>query len=79
MALQWKITKNGKNKGVRMTKKRFRLWVNEDGEENIFDNYNQFKTVDLCMPCGKQVTDMLNELEREKEYWRDKALHKELI
>ncbi len=52
---------------------------NEDGEENISDNYNQFKTVDLCSECGEQVTDILNELEREKEYWRDKALHKELI
>ena len=62
-----------------MTKKRFKHWFNEDGEDNISDNYNQFKTVDLCMPCGEQLTDMLNELEREKEYWKDKALHKELI
>ena len=49
-----------------MTEKRFKHWFNEDGEDNISDNYNQFKTVDLCMPCGEQITDMLNELEREK-------------
>lgn len=62
-----------------MTAKRFKYWIDEDGEDYIDDRYNQFKQVDLCMPCGKQVCDMLNELEKEKEYWRDKALHKELV
>ena len=62
-----------------MTEKRFKLLFNEDMEEYISDRNNQFEDVDLCMQCGEQVTDMLNELEREKEYWRDKALHKELI
>ena len=62
-----------------MTEKRFKLLFNEDMEEYISDRNNQFEDVDLCMQCGKQVTNMLNELEREKEYWRDKALHKELI
>lgn len=62
-----------------MTEKRFYYSVDEDGEDYIIDNNNEFAVVDLCMQCGEQVTNMLNELEREKEYWRDKALHKELI
>lgn len=62
-----------------MTKKRFHYWVDEDGEDYILDRHHEFEMVDLCMPCGKQVTNMLNELEKEKEYWKDKALHKELI
>lgn len=62
-----------------MTEKRFYYSVDEDGEDYIIDNNDEFAVVDLCMQCGKQVTNMLNELEREKEYWRDKALHKELI
>ena len=62
-----------------MTEKRFYYSVDEDGEEYIIDNNNEYAVVDLCMQCGNQVTNMLNELEREKEYWKDKALHKELI
>ena len=62
-----------------MTEKRFCYSVDEDGEDYIIDNNNEYAVVDLCMQCGEQVTDMLNELEREKEYWKDKALHKELI
>lgn len=62
-----------------MTEKRFHYWVDKDGEDYIMDNNNEFIVVDLCMQCGEQLTDMLNELEKEKEYWKDKALHKELI
>lgn len=62
-----------------MTEKRFKHWFDEDGEDYISDRYNQFKVIDLCMPCGEQVCCILNELEKEKEYWKDKALHKELI
>jgi len=62
-----------------MTEKRFKYWINNDGEDFITDKFHQFKEVDLCMPCGKQVCDMLNELEKEKQCWKDKALHKELV
>lgn len=62
-----------------MTEKRVYYSVDEDGEDYIIDNNNEFVVVDLCMQCGKQVTNMLNKLEKEKEYWKDKALHKELI
>ena len=62
-----------------MTEKRFYYSVDEDGEDYIIDNNNEYAVVDLCMQCGEQVTDMLNELDKEKEYWKDKALHKELI
>ena len=62
-----------------MTKKRFKHLFNEDGEDYILDKHHEFEMVDLCMECGEQLTDMFNELEKEKEYWKDKALHKELI
>lgn len=63
----------------KMTKKRFKHLFNEDGEDYILDRHHKFEMVDLCMECGEQLTDMFNELEKEKEYWKDKALHKELI
>ena len=40
----------------------------------IRDEYNQFYETD----CIDDILIILNELEKEKEYWRDKALHNDL-
>lgn len=64
-----------------MSKKRFKYHAPDRINDGLWikDNYNQFHEIDLETDCGEQICNILNELEKEKEYWRDKALHKELI
>lgn len=61
-----------------MTKKRFKEVIYSDCSF-IKDKYGQFKEIDFETDCIDEILLILNELEKEKEYWRDKALHKELI
>lgn len=61
-----------------MTDKRFKHIIKCDCSF-ITDKYKQFKEIDFETDCIDDILDIMNELENEKEYWRDKALHKELI
>ena len=61
-----------------MTEKRFKHIIYDDCSF-IVDEYNQFRKIDFETDCIDDIISILNELEKEKEYWRDKALHKELI
>ena len=60
-----------------MSKKRF-VYGMYDGED-WFDDTLKKKHYDLCMNIGEEIVELLNELEEEKQYWKDRALHKELI
>ena len=61
-----------------MTEKRFKEVISSDCSF-IKDKYGQFKEIDFETNCIDEILLILNELEKEKEYWRDKALHKELV
>ena len=63
-----------------MTEKRFKhIIYTGDNCSFIRDSYNQFREIDFETDCIDEIISIMNELEKEKEYWRDKALHKELI
>lgn len=54
-----------------MTKKRFTYHI-QNGKKWIKDNQNKTEK----NLTGKQICELLNKLNNEKEYWKNKAQHK---
>lgn len=57
-------------------KKRFTYHI-LDGEDWIVD-HEENSEIDLCLPTGEFICSLLNDLNEEKNCWRDRALHKYL-
>ena len=60
-----------------MSEKRFKYFV-VDGEDFIQD-CKDFKIIDLCGATGEMICGLLNDLEDEKNCWKNRATHKVLI